>query len=204
MKPTVIIDYGMGNLHSVQKALAHLGEPSVLSRDANEILQADRLILPGVGAFFDAMAELNRLSLVKPIQRAANAGVPLLGICLGMQLLFAYSEEGKRTDGIKLLPGGITLMQAQGNKVPHMGWNTVQNKDDVLFAKLPAEFSVYFVHSFCFQPVDKPFTAGITPYGEPFSCAVHDKNVFATQFHPEKSGDNGLMILRNFLAYEGE
>ncbi len=200
---TVIVDYGMGNLHSVQKALAFLGEGSTLSRDGDEIIHADRIILPGVGAFADAMAELKRLELVKPIQQAASAGVPLLGICLGMQLLFEYSEEGGYHDGIGLFPGGITLMKAPGLKVPHMGWNTVLNRDGVLFANLPNEFSVYFVHSYCYQPTDKPFVAGVTEYGKPFACAVHQNNVFATQFHPEKSGDVGMQILRNFLSCKG-
>ena len=204
MRPTVVVDYGMGNLHSVQKALAYLGEQSILSRDADEIQKADRLILPGVGAFRDAMAELEKLSLVEPIQKAVRTGTPLLGICLGMQLFFEYSEEGGKTSGIGLFPGGITRMEADGLKVPHMGWNTVQNRDDVLFANLPAAFSVYFVHSYCFQPVNRDFTAGVTVYGQPFSCAMHQNNVFATQFHPEKSGENGLQILRNFLSYKGE
>jgi glutamine amidotransferase len=203
MKPAVVVDYGMGNLHSVHKALLHLGCENEFSQDPDEIRNAERIILPGVGAFLDAMAELNRLNLVGPIREAVQKGVPLIGICLGMQLLFEYSTEGGRVEGLGLLPGGITLMQADGLKVPHMGWNTVQNRDSVLFANLPAEFSVYFVHSYCFQPVDKPFVAGVTVYGQPFACAAHWNNVFAAQFHPEKSGDNGLQILRNFLAYEG-
>ncbi len=200
---TVIVDYGMGNLHSVQKALLYLGEQSVLSGDGDEIKSADRILLPGVGAFMDAMAELKRLRLVEPIQNAAKAGKPLLGICLGMQLLFEYSEEGGRSEGIGLFPGGITLMEAPGQKIPHMGWNTVQNRNSVFFAGLPNEFSVYFVHSYCYLPTEEAFTAGVTEYGKAFTCAVQQNNVFATQFHPEKSGDNGLKMLRNFLDYKG-
>lgn len=202
MERVVIIDYGMGNLHSVQKAVAALGAQPVLSQCAQEIADAPRLILPGVGAFGDAMAELNRLQLVETIQCAAQRGTPLLGICLGMQLLFAGSEEGGWHDGLGLLPGAITRMHAPGCKVPHMGWNDVENRDEVLFDKLPAQFSVYFVHSFCAQETDTPFVSGVTAYGEPFACAVRHKNVCGTQFHPEKSGANGLQILHNFLAME--
>lgn len=204
MERVIIVDYGMGNLHSVQKAVAAMGAEPVLSQCAQEIADAPRLILPGVGAFGDAMAELKRLQLVAPIRQAAQGGTPLLGICLGMQLLFRGSEEGGWHDGLNLLPGRITRMRAAGNKVPHMGWNDVENRDDVLLANLPAQFSVYFVHSFCAQDAEAPFVSGVTTYGTPFACAVRRANVCGTQFHPEKSGANGLQILRNFLALERE
>ena len=202
MERVVIVDYGMGNLHSVQKAVTALGAAPVLSQNAGEIVDAPRLILPGVGAFADAMSELNRLQLVEPIRSAAQSGTPLMGICLGMQLLFAGSEEGGWHEGLGLMPGAITRMCAPGCKVPHMGWNDVENRDGLLFAKLPAQFSVYFVHSFCAQDTDAPFVSGATVHGKPFACAVRRENVCGTQFHPEKSGTNGLQILRNFLAME--
>ncbi len=202
MQEILVIDYGMGNLHSVQKALAFLGASSRLTKDPLEIERAEKLILPGVGAFGDAMAELDRLRLTSAIQKAAGKGVPLLGICLGMQLLYEESTEGGAHKGLGLVPGNITLLDIQ-EKVPHMGWNSVENRDGVLFANLPEEFSVYFVHSFCAQAVDTPYAAGITRYGVPFVSAVHRDNVFGCQFHPEKSGENGMQILRNFLALGG-
>lgn len=202
MQKVIVIDYGMGNLHSVQKALSYVGAQPVLSQDAQQIENAEKLILPGVGAFGDAMAELKRLGLADAVCRAARKGTPLLGICLGMQLLFDKSDEGGAQQGLGLIPGAVTKFDIQ-EKVPHMGWNSVQNKDGVLFAGLPEEFSVYFVHSYCAQQVESPYAAGLTEYGVPFVCAVHRGNVFGCQFHPEKSGDNGMRILCNFLAVQG-
>lgn len=202
MQKVIVIDYGMGNLHSVQKALSYLGAQPVLSQNAAEIANAERLILPGVGAFGDAMAELKRLGLADAVCKAVKKGTPLLGICLGMQLLFERSDEGGAQRGLGLIPGAVTKFEIK-EKVPHMGWNSVQNRDDVLFKGLPAEFSVYFVHSYCAQETRSPYAAGITEYGVPFVCAVHRGNVFGCQFHPEKSGENGMQILRNFLAVQG-
>ena len=199
-----IVDYGMGNLHSVQKAFAFLGAQPVLTQDAAQIEQAERLVLPGVGAFADAMAELERLRLTDAVRKAADKGTPLLGICLGMQLLFESSAEGSGCPGLGLLEGRIEKLPDKGLKIPHMGWNTVVNQDEVFFAALPEAFSVYFVHSFAALDTGKPYVAGVTEYGVPFACAVRQGNVFGAQFHPEKSGENGMQILRNFLAYQGE
>lgn len=194
-----IIDYGMGNLHSVQNALEHLGLSSKISSSPEDLQAADRLILPGVGAFPDAMAALGRTGLDEEILRQCRAKKPLLGICLGMQLLFEQSSEGGLHEGLGLMPGEITRFEIR-EKVPHMGWNSVKNKDEAMFAGLPDEFSVYFVHSYCAQDVAMPYASGITQYGVPFVCAVHRENVYGCQFHPEKSGENGMQILRNFLA----
>ena len=148
MQEVVVIDYGMGNLHSVQKALSFLDAQPKLSQDAEEIRTAQKLILPGVGAFGDAMAELSRRGLVQAIQAAVGKGTPLMGICLGMQLLFESSTEGGWQQGLGLIPGKITKFAIR-EKVPHMGWNSVENRDEEMFAGLPKEFSVYFVHSYC-------------------------------------------------------
>lgn len=204
MQTIYIVDYGMGNLHSVQKAFAFLGAQPVLTQDAAQIEQAERLVLPGVGAFADAMEELERLRLTAAIRTAAEKGTPLLGICLGMQLLFESSAEGGGCPGLGLLEGRIEKLPDKGLKIPHMGWNTVVNQDAVFFASLPEAFSVYFVHSFAALDTGKRYVAGVTEYGVPFACAVRQGNVFGAQFHPEKSGENGMQILRNFLAYQGE
>ena len=202
MQEVVVIDYGMGNLHSVQKALSFLDAQPKLSQDAEEIRTAQKLILPGVGAFGDAMAELSRRGLVLAIQAAVGKGTPLMGICLGMQLLFESSTEGGWQQGLGLIPGKITKFAIR-EKVPHMGWNSVENRDEEMFAGLPKEFSVYFVHSYCAQQIERPYVSGITEYEIPFACAVHQDNIYGCQFHPEKSGDNGMQILRNFLALKG-
>ena len=204
MQTIVIVDYGMGNLHSVQKAFAFLGAQPVLTQDPAQIAQAERLVLPGVGAFGDAMAELERLDLVAPLCTAARRGTPSMGICLGMQLLFENSTEGGSYKGLGLLQGSIEKLPDKGLKIPHMGWNTVENRDPIFFKDLPAAFSVYFVHSFAALDTCQSHVAGVTEYGVPFACAVREKNVFGAQFHPEKSGENGMQILRNFLSYQGE
>lgn len=148
------------------------------------------------------MAELSRRGLVQAIQEAVEKGTPLMGICLGMQLLFESSTEGGWQQGLGLIPGEITKFAIR-EKVPHMGWNSVENRDEEMFAGLPKEFSVYFVHSYCAQQIEKPYVSGITEYEIPFACAVHQDNIYGCQFHPEKSGDNGMQILRNFLALKG-
>ena len=148
------------------------------------------------------MAELSRRGLVQAIQAAVGKGTPLMGICLGMQLLFESSTEGGWQQGLGLIPGKITKFAIR-EKVPHMGWNSVENRDEEMFAGLPKEFSVYFVHSYCAQHIERPYVSGITEYEIPFACAVHQDNIYGCQFHPEKSGDNGMQILRNFLALKG-
>ena len=196
MQEVVVIDYGMGNLHSVQKALSFLGAQPKLSQDAEEIQTAQKLILPGVGAFGDAMAELSRRGLVQAIQEAVEKGTPLMGICLGMQLLFESSTEGGWQQGLGLIPGEITKFAIR-EKVPHMGWNTIGKTNSKLFEGFTEEEFVYFVHSFYVPVCD--FTAAETDYIHPFSAALHKDNFYATQFHPEKSGKTGERILRNFL-----
>lgn len=202
MQEVVVIDYGMGNLHSVQKALSFLGAQPTLSQDAADIRTAKKLILPGVGAFGDAMAELSKRGLAEAIQAAVKKGTPLMGICLGMQLLFESSTEGGRQKGLGLIPGEITKFAIE-EKVPHMGWNSVENRDEEMFTGLPKEFSVYFVHSYCALRTENPYVSGVTEYGIPFVSAVHQDNIYGCQFHPEKSGDNGMQILRNFLMLKG-
>ena len=196
MQEVVVIDYGMGNLHSVQKALSFLGAQPKLSQDAEEIQTAQKLILPGVGAFGDAMAELSRRGLVQAIQEAVEKGTPLMGICLGMQLLFESSTEGGWQQGLGLIPGEITKFAIR-EKVPHMGWNTIGKTNSKLFEGFTEEEFVYFVHSFYVPVCD--FTAAETDYIHPFSAALHKDNFYATQFHPEKSGKTGEKILTNFL-----
>ena len=181
-----IIDYGMGNLRSVQKACELLGEICLVSGEKEQILNATRLILPGVGAFSQAAECLKRNGLDEAIIEAANRGTPILGICLGMQLLFAVSHEGGVFSGLGLIPGEITRFN-EGVKCPHMGWNSITPMENRLFKGVEAGEYVYFVHSYRAAEI---------------KCAVAKDNIFGTQFHPEKSGETGLKILRNFLMQE--
>ena len=193
-----IIDYGMGNLGSVKNALDSLNIESVITRDINVIKNADKLILPGVGAFKKAMDNLNSLGLDKVIIDEVKSGKPILGICLGMQLLFTTSEEYGLTNGLNILEGNIIHFKENGLKIPHMGWNNLNiPSDSKLFKGLNNPY-VYFVHSYHLVTDNKEYLLTKTTYGYEFSCAVEYKNIFATQFHPEKSGDVGLKILKNF------
>ena len=193
-----IIDYGMGNLGSVKNALDSLNIESVITRDINVIKNADKLILPGVGAFKKAMDNLNSLGLDKVIIDEVKSGKPILGICLGMQLLFTTSEEYGLTNGLNILEGKIIHFKENGLKIPHMGWNNLDiPNDSKLFKGLKNPY-VYFVHSYHLETSNKDYLLTKTTYGYEFSCAVEYKNIFATQFHPEKSGDVGLKILKNF------
>ncbi len=199
-----IVDYGMGNLHSAAKAFESFGVTTYVTQDAACVADATHVLLPGVGAFPEAMARLKETGMDAAVRAAAAAGKPLLGICLGMQLLFAYSTEGERTEGLGLVSGGITLMDAAGEKIPHMGWNEVEDKKNCPLLQDVSGRNFYFVHSFCAADTKNPAAAGITTYGRPFVSVVWDgKNVFGTQFHPEKSGDAGLRLLKNFLAFQG-
>ena len=196
-----IIDYDAGNLKSVEKALIKVGAEPVVTRDADLILQADKVILPGVGAFGDAMEKLESFGLVDVIHKVVEKGTPFLGICLGLQLLFEYSEEKEGCKGLSLLKGGIKrIPDAPGLKVPHMGWNslTVDEKAK-LFKNLPADPYVYFVHSYYLQAEDPEIVAATAEYGVTIHASVEKDNVFACQFHPEKSGEVGLTILKNFV-----
>ncbi|MBI1345393.1 imidazole glycerol phosphate synthase subunit HisH [bacterium] len=196
-----IVDYGMGNLRSVQKACEHVGAPAQIVRDPQAIAEAERLILPGVGAFRDAIAELRKLELVAPLLDYIRADRPFLGICLGLQLLFDVSYEDGEWTGLAAFPGEVVRFPDQADlKVPHMGWNSLQltQPNAALFQHLPPDPSVYFVHSYYVCPRDTNLIAAKTDYGQPFTSAIGSGRVFATQFHPEKSQKIGLQLLKNF------
>ncbi len=200
-----IIDYGAGNLRSVQKACQLLGADAVITSDANVIEEADHVILPGVGAFGDCMKRLHQSNLTDVVRRNAKSGKPFLGICLGMQLLFESSEETPGVDGLGIFQGEIVKIPKQeGYKIPHMGWNSLHfPKETPLFAGLPENPFVYFVHSFYAKPKDTSIVAATTSYCGELTVALQQGNIFATQFHPEKSGDVGLAILKNFIEAGG-
>ena len=189
-----IIDYDAGNLKSVEKALVSLGEEVLVSRDSSEILQADKVILPGVGSFGDAMNNLDKFGLVDTIKKVAGIGTPFLGICLGLQLLFKESDETPGAEGLDILPGKILKIPAKdGFKIPHMGWNSLDIKPEArLFKGL--------VHSYYLKAADEGIVAATTEYTTHIHASVESGNVFACQFHPEKSSDVGLKILKNFAS----
>ncbi len=195
-----IIDYQMGNLRSVQKGFERVGHAAEIVDDPEKLAQADKLVLPGVGAFGDAIAELRRRNLVEPIREAINAGKPFLGICLGLQLLFDVGHEGKRHEGLGILRGEVRRFELPKEyKVPHMGWNGCQIRRPAPILKgIPEGAHVYFVHSYYVAPVDPSIVAIETDYGGPFCAMIWRDNLFATQFHPEKSQDQGLRMLQNF------
>jgi glutamine amidotransferase len=195
-----IIDYNAGNLKSVQKAFQFLGQESVITRDYAEIKSADKVILPGVGAFGDAMAQLKKYELDKIIREVAAEGVPLLGICLGLQLFFEGSDESEGVEGLNILDGKILrIPDAPGLKIPHIGWNSLKLQNDGrLFKDIPQDSYVYFVHSYYLKAKDEKIVKASTEYGVNIHASVEKDNVFACQFHPEKSGDTGLSILKNF------
>ncbi len=218
--PTVaVVDYGMGNLRSVSQAVMHVayaergsGVDVIVTRRPEEVLAADRVVLPGQGAMRDCMRELHDSGLKDAVLHAA-ANKPLLGVCVGMQMLLDHSEE-QDTPGLGLIPGWVRRFQLAGQlqpdgsryKVPQMGWNRVrqaqQPKPHALWAGVPDDSWFYFVHSYYAQPAQPEHTAGSTEYGERFTCAVARDNIFATQFHPEKSAEQGLAIYRNFLHWQ--
>jgi imidazole glycerol-phosphate synthase subunit HisH len=202
MKPIVIVDYGMANLRSVQKALEKVGHPAEITGDPNRVAEADKLVLPGVGAFRDAIARLHEADLAGPIVAHIRAGKPFLGICLGLQLLFTRSHEDGEHRGLDLFPGEVVRFPSvPGLKVPHMGWNQLRvRRPAPLLRDLPPEPAVYFVHSYYVVPQDPGLVATETDYPTPFASAVWHENVFATQFHPEKSQRVGLAILHNFAT----
>jgi len=199
--PIVIVDYGMANLRSVQKAFEKVGHPALVSGDPNRVAEADKVVLPGVGAFRDAIARLREARLDEPIVGHVRAGKPFLGICLGLQLLFDRSFEDGEYQGLGLLAGDVVRFpDVPGLKVPHMGWNQLAfPRNCPLFRGLEDGASVYFVHSYYPQPTDPAVVAATADYPTPFAAAVWRDNVMATQFHPEKSGDAGLAVLRNFV-----
>jgi len=193
-----IIDYGMGNLRSVQKAFEHVGAEANVTQDPQDIRKAAKVVLPGVGAIRPAMEKLESMGMINPIKEVIKTNKPFLGICLGLQLLFDESNEGGRVKGLGILPG--TVERFQSLKVPHMGWNQIQIKQSgcALFAEIANNSFVYFCHSFFVRPKEKNLNATTTDYGMEFTSAICQKNIFGVQFHPEKSQGLGLKILKNF------
>lgn len=196
-----IIDYDAGNIKSVEKALQSLGQETAVTRDPETLLQADKVILPGVGAFGDAMGRLRQYGLEEVIHQIAEKGTPFLGICLGLQLLFDSSEESPGVKGLGLLPGKILrIPDGEGLKIPHMGWNSLDITPGArLFRGIPQDSYVYFVHSYYLKAEDPAIVAASAQYGVSIHASVERDNVFACQFHPEKSGEIGLRILKNFI-----
>lgn len=195
-----IIDYDAGNIRSVEKAFLKLGQEVVITRDKETILSADKVVLPGVGSFGDAMEKLNNYGLVQVIKEAVKREIPFMGICLGLQLMFESSEESPGIEGLGLLKGKVVrIPDKEGLKIPHIGWNDITiNPSSRLFAGLANNSYVYFVHSYFLQAENESEVAATTEYSAHIHAAVESGNVFATQFHPEKSGDVGLRILENF------
>ncbi len=200
MSKILIVDYGMANLRSVQKAFERVGAAAEISGDPQRIVEAEKLVLPGVGAFRDAIARLHEAHLAEPIKTHIRAGKPFLGICLGLQLLFTRSYEEGVYEGLDLFRGEVVRFdETPGLKIPHMGWNQLRVvRPAPCLRDLPPEPSVYFVHSYYVRPADPRLVATETDYPTPFASSIWHENVFATQFHPEKSQRVGLAMLRQF------
>jgi len=199
--PVAIVDYGMANLRSVQKAFEAVGAAAEITADPNRIAEAKRLVLPGVGAFQDAIALIRQTGLAEAIQQHIQKGSPFLGICLGYQMLYTRSHEDGTHDGLGIYAGDVVRFpEVRGLKVPHMGWNTLRftRPGCPLFANLPPDPAVYFVHSYYPIPEDRGAIVAEADYPTPFAAAIWKDNVFATQFHPEKSQQVGLTMLKNF------
>ena len=196
-----VIDYGVGNLFSVEKALMQFATDVLITGDKELIAKADKLVLPGVGDFGECMSNLEATGLIPTIRECIAKGTPLLGICIGEQILFEGSEESPEAKGLGIFKGMVRRIQAPGLKVPHMGWNSVtfSQPNHPLFAHLGEHLYFYFVHSYHCVPEDASIITATTEYGEKLTAAVAKDNVMATQFHPEKSGDVGLQVLKNFI-----
>jgi glutamine amidotransferase len=196
-----IIDYDAGNIKSVEKAVEFLGKEAIVTRDREIILSAEKVILPGVGSFGDAMEKLNKYNLIDVIKTVVEKQIPFLGICLGLQLLFDSSEESQGVEGLGILKGKILkIPKVDGLKIPHMGWNVLDfPKESKLFDDKKEKEYVYFVHSYYLQAEDKKIVSATTEYGTHIHAAIEKGNIFACQFHPEKSHDMGLKILENFV-----
>ena len=196
-----ILDYGMGNLRSVEKAFEHVGVPASVTRDHHAVRAADGVVLPGVGAMPKAMEAVRRLGFDEVLRERREAGVPIVGICMGMQLLFESTTEHGGADGIGLLEGPVEVLDAQGLKVPHIGWNHVSwTRRSPLCEGLPDPCAFYHVHSFAPRPANGEDVLGTAVYGSAFASVVASPPVYGAQFHPEKSGPDGLRLLRNFAA----
>ncbi|MFH1655911.1 MAG: imidazole glycerol phosphate synthase subunit HisH [Candidatus Omnitrophota bacterium] len=194
-----IIDYGMGNLRSVQKALESFGAATKITQSKDDILKAQKIILPGVGAFAVAIEKLQSLDLINPLKKAIKSNKPFLGICLGLQLLFTESQEAKRVKGLDIFKG--TVKKFKSLKVPHIGWNQINinpEKDSKIFDGISEQSNMYFCHSYYVEPQDKNIIAATTDYGLEFVSAVSKGSIFGVQFHPEKSQAIGLRVLENF------
>ena len=201
-----IIDYQMGNLRSVQKGFERVGHAAAVTADPTVLARADRLVLPGVGAFADAMAELQRRDLTSPIIDAIDSGKPVLGICLGLQILFEVSYEDGQHEGLGVLAGAVRRFDVPAEyKVPHMGWNQVHcRRRPPIFSEVPEGSHFYFVHSYHVVPTDDSIIAGEAEYPDPFCAMIWRESLFATQFHPEKSQQTGLRVLKNFAEFTPE
>ncbi len=201
-----IIDYDAGNIKSVEKAMEYLGQEAIVSRNPEILLKADKVILPGVGSFGQAMENLHKYSLVPVIKEIVKKGTPFLGICLGLQLLFESSEESPGVEGLGILKGKILrIPPSQGLKIPHMGWNSLELKHEGrLFKGIPEHTYVYFVHSYYLKAQEEELVKASTWYSTEIHASVEQGNVFACQFHPEKSSHYGLKILENFIGIEKE
>ena len=199
-------DYDAGNIRSVEKAFAHLGEQTVVSRDPKVLMDADKVVLPGVGSFGDAMGNLHKYGLVPVIHDMVNSGKPFLGICLGLQLLFESSEETPGVEGLGILKGRILrIPPAPSLKIPHMGWNSLHLQNNGrLFRDIPEDTYVYFVHSYYLHAEEPEIVKAVTDYSTEIHASVEKDNVFACQFHPEKSSRYGLKILENFAKLDRE
>ncbi len=197
----VIVDYGMGNLRNVQKAFERIGAEARITRNKKEIRAASAVVLPGVGAFKDCMENLEKYGLIDPLLLCVEKGKPYLGICLGLQILFSESEEFGSHKGLGLIKGRVVKFKPDTeHKVPHMGWNTIDLQKECPFFQGIADGSFfYFVHSYYVVPEEKGWISTLTEYGDPFASSVWKENIFATQFHPEKSQEGGLKILENFV-----
>ena len=202
MTMIAILDYDAGNIRSVEKALQHLGEETILTHDFREIQKADKVILPGVGAFGDAMEHLKHYELDRAIKEVVAMDKPFLGICLGLQLLFESSDETPGVEGLGILKGNILrIPEEEGLKIPHIGWNSLEfPREGRLFQDLPADPYVYFVHSYYLQAQEPQIVTATCEYGVHIHASVEKNQVFACQFHPEKSGEVGLKILKNFAT----
>ncbi len=199
-----IVDYGVGNLYSVEKAFAKFSDDVVLTQSAEIIDKADKVVLPGVGAFGDCMKNFRASGLMDAVMRAVESGKPVMGICVGLQIMFEGSDESPGVEGLGIFKGRVRKIHAPGLKIPHMGWNSlsINEKASVkidLFKNIRKNPYVYFVHSYYAVPEDKSVITAKTVYGEEITAAVGKENVIATQFHPEKSGDIGLAIIKNFV-----